>query len=68
MIAHSKLAFEATAAHATWAGEGVLDFGRIPPLAEWRDHVLAVTDTDVQAIAREVFHDHPPAIAEIGPA
>jgi predicted Zn-dependent peptidase len=67
MIAHSKLAFEATAAHAAWAGEGVLDFGRIPPLAEWRDCVLAVTAADVQAIAREIFLNHPPAIAEIGP-
>ena len=67
MIAHSKLAFEATAAHAAWAGEGVLDFGRIPPLAEWRDCVLAVTAADVQAIAREIFLNHSPAIAEIRP-
>ena len=67
MIAHSKLAFESTAAHAAWAGEGVLDYGRIQPLAEWRDNVLAVTAADVRAIAREVFLDHPPASAEIGP-
>jgi predicted Zn-dependent peptidase len=67
MIAQSKLAFESTAAHASWAGEGVLDFGRIPPLAEWRNDVLAVTDADVQSIAREIFHDHNPAIAEISP-
>ena len=66
-IAQSKLAFESTAAHATWAGEGVLDFGRIPPPAEWRNSVLAVTDADVQAIAREIFLNQKPAIAEIGP-
>jgi predicted Zn-dependent peptidase len=68
MIAHSKLAFESTAAHAAWAGEGVMDFGRIPPLAEWRESVLAVTGADVHAIAREIFHNQLHATAEIGPA
>lgn len=67
MIAQSKLGFEATASHASWAGESVLDFGRIVPLAEWRHDVLAVTAADVQAIAREIFLNHPPASAEIGP-
>ncbi len=66
-IAQSKLAFETTSAHAAWAGEGVLDFGKIPSPAEWRSSVLAVTDADVQAIAREVFDNQKPAIAEIGP-
>ena len=66
-LAHSKLAFETTAAHAAWAGEGVLDFGRIQPLAEWRASVLAVTAADVQAIAREVFGNSPHATAEISP-
>lgn len=68
IIAQSKLAFEATAAHAAWAGEGVLDFGRIPPLVEWRKRVLAVTAAEVQAIACEIFLHQTPAIAEIGPA
>ena len=67
MISQSKLAFETTSAHASWAGEGVLDFGRIVPLDEWRHDVLAVTAADVQAVAREVFLNHAPAIAEIGP-
>ena len=67
MIAQSKLAFESTASHATWAGEGVLDFNRIPSLAEWRDQVLAVTPADIQAAAHATFHNHPPATAEIGP-
>ncbi len=65
-IAQSKLAFETTSAHAAWAGEGVLDFGLVPSPADWRESVLAVTDADVQAIAREVFHEQKPAIAEIG--
>ena len=67
-IAQGKLAFESTSAHATWAGEGVLDFGRVPPHSEWRDHVLAVTHDDIQAIAREVFHEQPSATAEIRPS
>lgn len=66
-IAQSKLAFESTAAHASWVGEGVLDFGRIPSREEWRDRVLAVTDGDIQSIAHGVFHDQKPAIAEIRP-
>lgn len=65
-IAQSKLSFESTGSHASWAGEGVLDFGKIPSPAEWRATVMAVTDADVQAIAREVFLNQKPAIAEIG--
>ncbi len=65
-IAQSKLAFESTGAHASWAGEGVLDFGHVPSPADWRAKVMAVTDADVQAIAREVFLGQKPAMAEIG--
>ena len=65
-IAQSKLAFESTGSHAAWAGEGVLDFGHIPSPAEWRAKVMAVTDAEVQAIAREVFQGQKPAMAEIG--
>jgi predicted Zn-dependent peptidase len=67
-IAQSKLAFESTASHAAWAGEGVLDFGRVPSLCEWRDQVLAVTEAQVQATARAVFHQQPMALAEIRPS
>lgn len=67
-LAQSKLNFETTATHAAWAGEGVLDFGRIPALAEWRDQVMAVRPADIQATAEAIFHNRPPAIAEIGPA
>jgi predicted Zn-dependent peptidase len=66
-IAQSKLAFESTAAHAAWAGEGVLDFGRIPSRDEWRDRLLAVTDSDIKAVALRIFKDQKPAIAEIRP-
>ena len=67
-IAQSKLAFESTSAHATWAGEGVLDFGRVPSHAEWREQVLAVTHNDIQAIAREIFAGQSFASAEIRPS
>jgi predicted Zn-dependent peptidase len=65
-IAQSKLAFETTGSHAGWAGEGLLDFGHIPAPLDWRAKVMAVTDADVQAIAREVFLGREPAMAEIG--
>jgi predicted Zn-dependent peptidase len=65
-IAQSKLAFESTGSHAAWAGEGVLDFGHIPSPEEWRAKILAVTDADVQAAAREIFHGKEPSVAEIG--
>ena len=65
-IAQSKLAFETTGSHAGWAGEGVLDFGHVPSPADWRAKIMAVTDAEVQAVAREIFLDHSPARAEIG--
>ena len=65
-IAQSKLAFESTGSHAAWAGEGLLDYGHVPSPAAWRAKVMAVTDADVQAVAREVFHNQKPAVAEIG--
>jgi predicted Zn-dependent peptidase len=67
-IAQSKLAFETTGAHATWAGEAVLNYGSIPSLSEWRLQIQSVTDADVLNIAREVFLDQRPAMAEIGEA
>jgi len=65
-IAHSKLAFETTAAHAAWVGEGVMDYQEILPAAAWRAKVLAVTDAAVQEAAALVFHGRPHASAEIG--
>ncbi len=66
MISQSKLAFESTSAHGAWAGEGLLDFNEIPSPAAWREKILAVTDEDVRSVARTVFKDHEPAMAEIG--
>jgi predicted Zn-dependent peptidase len=65
-IAQSKLAFESTGAHAAWAGEGVLDFGHIPAPAEWREKIMAVTETEVQQAAIAIFKNQSPAMAEIG--
>lgn len=65
-ISQSKLAFESTSSHAAWAGEGVLDFGLVPSPADWRASIMAVTDADVQAAARGIFHNRKPAMAEIG--
>ena len=67
-LAQSKLAFESTGSHAAWAGECVLDFGQILSPLDWRAKVMAVTDADVQAIAREVFLNQSHATAEIGEA
>ncbi|MBK1881302.1 insulinase family protein [Luteolibacter pohnpeiensis] len=66
-ISQSKQAFESTSSHAAWAGEGLMDFGRIPAPLEWRESVLAVTDEEVHAVAREIFLNQKPAIAEILP-
>lgn len=63
-IAQSKLAFESTAAHAAWAGEGLLFFNHIPSPQEARENLLAVTDEQIQSIARQIF-SQTPATAEI---
>jgi len=64
MIAQSKLGFETTSAHAAWAGECLMDFGRIPLPIEWRERIAQVTDADVQGIADQLIHQSP-AMAEI---
>jgi hypothetical protein len=46
----------------------VLDFDRIPSHTEWRDQIFSVTDSDIQDIARGVFHEQPFATAEIRPS
>lgn len=66
-LAQSKLAFESTAAHATWAGEGVLDFNDIPSPADWRTRIQAVTCEEIRDVARAVFANQPIATAEIRP-
>lgn len=66
-IGQSKLAFETTGAHSSWAGECLMDFGRILLPAEWRADVLAVTDEAVHEVARRIFADTEPARADIHP-
>ena len=46
----------------------MLDFGQILLPLDWRAKVMAVTDADVQAVAREVFLNQSHATAEIGEA
>jgi len=65
-IAQSKLAFEATAAHAAWAGEGVMDFNEIPSPWQFRERIATVSDADIRQAARVIFHEQEPAHAEIG--
>ncbi len=66
-ISQNKQALESTAAHATWAGECLLEFGRIPHPLEWRDQMLAVTRDDIQSAATLIFSGQTPAMAEIKP-
>jgi predicted Zn-dependent peptidase len=66
-IGQSKMAFESTGAQASWAGECLMDFGRIPLPTEWRAEVSAVTDADVHDIARILFDGNSPCQAEIRP-
>ncbi len=63
---HSKFAFEATASHAAWAADGLLDFQEIPTLQTWRTQLAAVTDATIREAAALVFQDQPHALAEIG--
>jgi predicted Zn-dependent peptidase len=63
-ISQSKQAFESTAAHAAWAGEGLLFLDRIPSPQEARENFLQVTDAQIQSIAEKVFSQNP-ATAEI---
>lgn len=65
-IAQSKLSFESTGSHAAWAGEGVLDFNRIPSPAEWRSQVMAVTEAEVRNVAELIFKNQQPSISQIG--
>jgi predicted Zn-dependent peptidase len=65
-IAQSKLALESTGSHAAWVGEGVLDFGSVPSVGDWREKIMAVTDEQVRAAAVAIFKNQDPARAEIG--
>jgi len=66
-VGQSKLAFESTGAQASWAGECLMDFGRIPTPTEWRSDVSAVTEADIHAAAALLFQNAKPSVAEIRP-
>ncbi len=66
-IGQSKMAFESTGAQSSWAGECLMDFGRIPMPAEWRAEVSAVTEEDVHEITKILFEGNDPCLAEIRP-
>lgn len=66
-ISQSKLSFESTAAHASWAGEGVLDFGQIPSIEEWRERIQVISHDEILQTARMVFDAAGPSHAEIRP-
>ncbi|MDX1680224.1 MAG: pitrilysin family protein [Akkermansiaceae bacterium] len=65
-VSQSKFSFESTTSHASWAGEGVMDFGHVPSREEWKERVLGVTADDVQTVA-EAFLTTEPCMAEIRP-
>lgn len=67
-ITQAKLSLETTASHACWAGETLLDFGRIPPLEEWRDEVLSVSDNCIFNLSKSLFLNVSHALAEIDSA
>jgi predicted Zn-dependent peptidase len=67
MLSQATMAMESTAAHAAWAGENLLELGRIPSPQQWRDRVQQVTDDEVREIARRIFEGGEPSMAEIMP-
>lgn len=66
-LSGSKAALEATAAHAMWAGESLLDFGVIPTPQAWREEMNAVSLEEIGEAARLLFEGKGYALAEIGP-
>lgn len=64
LIAQSKLAFESTSAHSSWAGDCLLDLDRIPHPGEWRAMILDVTAEQVCEAAAEAF-SMAPSMAEV---
>lgn len=64
ILSQSKLAFEATSSHAAWVGESMSFYGKIHSPQISREAILAVSDQEVQFLARQIFAV-PPAIAEL---
>lgn len=66
-LGQSRLGFESTAAHMAWAGECLMQHGRIPAPDEMRAKIAAVTVEDVHRVAIDLFRNKPRAQAEILP-
>jgi len=64
-ITQAKLSLETTASHAAWVGESLLDFGRIPPLEEWRDRILRISEASIKNVAKSLMMSEPHGLAEI---
>ncbi len=61
------MALEDTLDHLLWAGERIIDGGELPDKMRIRDYVEAVTEADVQDMARSIFRNNRMRFALIGP-
>lgn len=66
-VSQTKMAMESTAAHASWAGDCLLQYDRVVAPEEIRAEWEKVTVDEVQAIACEVLDESRLALAEILP-
>ncbi len=66
-IGQMRLALESTSNQMMWAGEHLLGFGKIFEPDEVVARVHQVTASEVQAVARELFHASRLRLAVIGP-
>jgi len=67
-ITQAKLSLETTASHAAWAGESLLDYGRIPSIQDWRQRILNVSEKTITNICNSLFVNTQHGIAEIDSA
>lgn len=63
-----RAGLEATAAHASWAGESLLQYDEIREPQEVLAEIKPVTSDDLREVAAGLLAGHPPALAEIHPA
>jgi predicted Zn-dependent peptidase len=63
----TKMAMESTGAHGSWAGDCLVQYGRIIHPSEARKIWEAVTADEIQQVARELLRPDNRAMAEIRP-
>ena len=66
-VSQTKMAMESTAAHASWAGDCLLQYDQLVPPEQIRIEWDKVTADEIQAIACEVLDESRLALAEIQP-